>query len=513
MTGGSLRFVDEVLDRRHDDDAVAVVDLATSVQVSYRTLARRVQALTDLLAPLVGRHGTVAMVMDKSIDSVVCMVAALRLGARYVPVDESLPPARTAVLFARCRPTVTVAHPRYLGLLAEATAGTLVVAGDSWDVSAEADYRPSAYGDRTPDDQAYVIFTSGSTGGPKGVMISHRSVCALLDGVQQVVGFPDRMRYLNVAPLFFDASVVDLYSTFLVGGSVHLLPRLSMAGQVTQACERWGITDVLLVPSVIRMLLGRFSDIDRRDLSSLRRLWFGGESCPTSLLRAMDKKLPGLTYVHGYGPTETTHSATLYVTDDIAGHDDEYLPIGTPLPAVDVLIVDDDLRPVPDGDTGELLIGGPQVMLGYCEDRARTEQVLITRGSPEIRYYRSGDFVRRTSAGQLVFVGRRDDAVKIAGNLVHTSEVEAAALVVDWVVDCCAVVTRHRVAGRAITLFVLAADRTGAEADLRAELARVLPPYMVPARIVMIDEGDVGLTPTGKLDRSRLRDLVTSDDR
>ncbi|RAO61145.1 N-(5-amino-5-carboxypentanoyl)-L-cysteinyl-D-val ine synthase [Micromonospora saelicesensis] len=513
VTGGPLRFADEVLDRRHDDDAVAVVDLATDEQVSYRTLARRTQALTDLLAPLVGRHGTVAMVMDKSIDSVVCMLAALRLGARYVPVDESLPPARTAVLFARCRPTVTVAHPQHLGLVAEAAAGTLVVTDDSWDVRAEADYRPSAYGDRTPDDQAYVIFTSGSTGGPKGVMISHRSLCALLEGVQEVVGFPERMRYLNVAPLFFDASVVDLYSTFLVGGSVHLLPRLSMAGQVTQACEQWRITDVLLVPSVIRMLLGRFSDIDRRDLSSLRRLWFGGESCPTSLLRALDKKLPGLTYVHGYGPTETTHSATLYLTDDIASHDDEYLPIGTPLPAVDVLIVDDDLRPVPDGDTGELLIGGPQVMLGYCEEPTKTGQVLITRGSPETRYYRSGDFVRRAGDGQLVFVGRRDDAVKIAGNLVHTSEVEAAALAVDWVVDCCAVVTQHRVAGRAITLFVLGADRAGAETELGAVLARVLPPYMVPAEIVLIDEGDVGLTPTGKLDRGRLRELVASDDR
>ena len=103
--------------------------------------------------------------------------------------------------------------------------------------------------------------------------------------------------------------------------------------------------------------------------------------------------------------------------------------------------------------------------------------------------------------------------MKIAGNLVHTSEVEAAALAVDWVVDCCAVVTQHRVAGRAITLFVLGADRAGAETELGSVLARVLPPYMVPAEIVLIDEGDVGLTPTGKLDRGRLRELVASDDR
>jgi amino acid adenylation domain-containing protein len=523
VTGSPPRLVDVVLDRRHDSDAVAVVDLGTGDQVSYRSLARRTQVLTNLLAHRgVGRHGTVAMVMDKSVDSVVCMWAALRLGARYVPIDESLPPARVALLLDKCRPVATVVHPRHLGLVAGAPAGTVVAAGrdlpdgtagEVWEVQAEVDYAPSAYGDRHPDDHAYVIFTSGSTGGPKGVMISHRSVCALLEGVQQVVGFAEGMRYLNVAPLFFDASVVDLYSTFLVGGSVHLLPRLTMPSQVTRACEDWRITDTLLIPSVIRMLVGRFSDIERRDLSALRRLWFGGESCPVSLLRAMEKRVPGLTFVHGYGPTETTHSATLYVTDDLAGHDGEYLPIGTPLPSVDVLIVDDELRPVPAGEIGELLIGGPQVMEGYCEDPARTAQVLVTIGPPGTRYYRSGDFVHRDGEGRLVFVGRRDDAVKISGNLVHISEVEAAALAIDWVTDCCAVPTDHPIAGRAITLFVLGyRDGHGAESgsELRAELAGVLPSYMVPAKVVLIAEGDVGLTPTGKLDRSSLRALVKS---
>ncbi|MER6997951.1 amino acid adenylation domain-containing protein [Streptomyces sp. NPDC000410] len=516
-TPRSPRLVDEVLERRHDSDAVAVVDLATGEQVSYRTLARRTQTLTDLLARQgVGRHGTVAMVMDKSVDSVVCMWAALRLGARYVPIDESLPPARVALLLGTCRPAATVVHPRHLGLIAGAPAGTVVTAlrdapedavGELWDPEAETDHVRPADGDRHPDDHAYVIFTSGSTGGPKGVVISHRSVCALLAGVQEVVGFDEGMRYLNVAPLFFDASVVDLYSTFLVGGSVHLLPRLTMPTQITRACEERRISDTLLVPSVIRMLVGRFSDIDRRDLSALRRVWFGGESCPVSLLRALDKKLPGLTFVHGYGPTETTHSATLYLTDDLASHDEEFLPIGTPLPAVDVLVVDDRLSPVPEGEVGELLIGGAQVMEGYCGDAARTEQVLVTiPGATGGPYYRSGDLVRGRSDGRLMFVGRRDDALKINGNLVHLSEVEAAALSVAWVTDCCAVPTEHPITGKAITLFVLGGSGRGPE--LLSALAEVLPPYMLPSEVVVMSGGEVGLTPSGKLDRKRLRARV-----
>ncbi|MFJ4841080.1 amino acid adenylation domain-containing protein [Streptomyces sp. NPDC088746] len=515
------RLADGILERRCGSDATAVVDLSTGEQVSYRTLARRTQALADLLARHgVGRGTTVAMVMDKSAASVAVMWAALRLGARYAPVDESLPSARVALLLGMCAPTVTLVHHRHRALLDGAPAGTVLTVGaeppeepggKQWDPVAETDVRPTDASDRSPEDHAYVVFTSGSTGLPKGVVISHRSLCALLEGVQRVVGFDDGMRFLNVAPLFFDASVVDLWSTFLVGGSVHLLPRLRVPSQITRACEEWRITDTLLVSSVVRMLVGRFSDAGRRDLSSLRRLWFGGESCPVPVLRAFAALVPGLTYVHGYGPTETTHSATLFLTDDIAGYDEEFLPIGSPLPSVDLLVVDDVLRPVPDGETGELLIGGPQVMAGYCGDPERTERALVSPpGSGGARYYRSGDYVRVRDDGALMFLGRRDDALKINGNLVHLSEVEAAALAVEWVTDCCAVPAEHPVAGKVIGLFVLGRrDGTGPdEEELRRELALRLPPYMIPARIDFLADEDVDLTASGKLDRNRLRELT-----
>ncbi|WLQ33665.1 amino acid adenylation domain-containing protein [Streptomyces castrisilvae] len=517
----SVAFADELLERRRDSGATAVVDLETGEQVSYRTLARRVQALTGLLAGLgVGRGGTVAMVMDKSAASVAVMWAALRLGARYVPLDESLPAARIALLLGTCAPTVTVVQPAHRELLDGAPAGTVVTvggdpgeAGTGWDPSAEAAPGPAGTGGRTPDDDAYVVFTSGSTGTPKGVVISHRSMCALLTGVQETVGFEDGMRFLNVAPLFFDASVVDLWSTFLVGGTVHLLPRLRMPTQVTRAIEEWRITDTLLVPSVIRMLVSRFSDAGRRDLGSLRRLWFGGESCPVSVLEAFSALVPGLRYVHGYGPTETTHSATLFLTGTPGKDGEEFLPIGHPLPAVDVLVVDDALRPVADGETGELLIGGAQVMTGYCGEPERTARAVVEDpAGAGGRYYRSGDYVRRRPEdGALVFLGRRDDALKINGNLVHLSEVEAATLAVDGVSDCCAVPVAHPLTGRAIMLFVLGRQDAGTgprEEELRRRLALRLPDYMLPARVEFLADGDVSLTPSGKLDRDRLRALA-----
>ncbi|MGC4949586.1 amino acid adenylation domain-containing protein [Streptomyces sp. DT224] len=516
----NVTFADEVLERRRDSTATAVVDLETGEQVSYRTLARRVQALTDLLAGLgVGRGGTVAMAMDKSAASVAAMWAALRLGARYVPLDESLPAARIATLLDRCAPTVTLVQPAHRELLDGAPAGKVVTvgaepaeAGTGWDPSAEAEPRPAEVAGRAPEDDAYVIFTSGSTGSPKGVVVSHRAMCALLAGVQETVGFEEGMRFLNVAPLFFDASVVDLWSTFLVGGTVHLLPKLRMPTQVTRAVEEWRITDTLLVPSVIRMFVSRFSDAARRDLGSLRRLWFGGEPCPVSVLKAFSALVPGLRYVHGYGPTETTHSATLFLTDSPGEDGEEFLPIGHPLPAVDVLVVDDALRPVPDGETGELLIGGAQVMTGYCGEPERTARAVIElpTGSGR-RYYRSGDYVRqRPGDGALVFLGRRDDALKINGNLVHLSEVEAATLAAADVTDCCALPVAHPLTGRAIMLFVLGArGDTGTRGEeLRRELALRLPDYMLPSRIEFLADGDVSLTPSGKLDRARLREAA-----
>ncbi|MGL5825304.1 MAG: amino acid adenylation domain-containing protein [Nocardioides sp.] len=518
-----MPLIDALVTHRRESAAEAVVDLATGERVSYRTLDRRIEAFADRLRRAgVGRGDTVAIILPKSTAAVVAMLATLRVGARYVPIDDTLPAARVTVLFDACAPAVTVTNEELAGSCRRAAAGhsLLIVADlptnqpDRWHPEEEATPAlANTTRGRSPDDDAYVIFTSGTTGRPKGARITHRNVSALLESVQMSVCFEPGMRYLNVAPLFFDASVVDLYSTFSVGGTVFLLPRLRMPGQLTRALEDERITHTLLVPSVLRLLLSRFSDLRNRDLSTWKLLWFGGEGCPTSLLRQLQAIVPGLRYVHGYGPTETTHSATLYLTDDPGSHTEEYLPIGRELASVDTVVVDPQLHPVVDGELGELLIAGPQVMAGYCGDPERTAAVLVSIPSEDKVFYRTGDLVVRRDDGNLVFWGRRDDAVKVSGNLVHLSELEVQALASGLVLDVHALAVPDPLTGSAIVLFLVASDDQRADEDLvtsvLAHLGAHLPSYMVPARVEVLRAGTVGCTESGKLNRQWLQDRAS----
>lgn len=512
-----MRFVDEQLELH---DAAAIVHGDRSV--SYRQLRESSYALARTLHESGVRPGSyVALFLERSIESVVAMYGALAAGAAYVPADIAAPKARLQYLLDTARPHAILVDRAGRRALAELNLPAKVqlvdvvrdaeIAPESaakvWSLAESAPRAPEAL-ERQPSDLAYIIFTSGSTGQPKGVMISHESLAAFVDGACSTVPFDRNTRYLNVTPLYFDGSVSDVYCTLSKGGTLFLQERVLLPGDVAASIQRFGITATLLQSSVLKMLASRFVDLNTYDLSSLRILWYGGESCPTNIIRKIARSLTDVTFVHGYGPTETTHSATLYVYREIAADAPAVLPIGKPMPGVIARTLDSELRPVERGAEGELFLGGPQVMAGYCGDPQRTSSALveleIEPGKRGI-FYRTGDYVSVDANGDIVFHGRRDDLVKVRGILLSLKEAERALLTDSSVQD--AFVLTAADAEGAQVLHAVVVPSAGAQPNplaLGERVRQLCGAAAMPSHYHLISGDDVPRLPHGKLDLGAL---------
>jgi amino acid adenylation domain-containing protein len=517
----ATQFIDDLLWLQTGNVAPALFDIATDTSLSYAELTNASEAMCNkMLAQGVGNGSVVAIVLEKCSLSIVLIFATLRLGAMYVPLDETLPLLRLQKIFQDCKPDLVIAHQELADKVVASSPTFGVWKVNSSSISAAFDgiqsildlqhVRTFDFAARAKSDCAYIMFTSGSTGHPKGVMVAHSSVVAFLRSTQELVGFKVGTRFLNATPLFFDASVVDIYATIQVVGCVFLLRRILMASELGQAIECHRISATLLIPTMLKMMLSRFGNLKNRDLSSLKQLWFGGEGCPISVLKQFENYVPGLQYIHGYGPTETTHSATLFITRSLDGYTGDFLPIGKPLPTIKIQIIDQTGNIVSNGETGELLIGGDQLMLGYANAPELTRQAFTLTGNPKEKYYKSGDLVRRLASGDLLFLGRNDDAIKVGGNLVHLFEIESTARQTTQIIDCVAVALPDVLMGNRIILFVVfvgeAQEKVAVKGALESKLRQLLPAYMQPNTIVLIDPSEIVIKATGKIDRQKLID-------
>lgn len=454
-------------------------------------------------------HGTVVILLKKSVEYVVSMFAALTCRAAYVPLDYDTPVERLRYIVGNCAAAVLVTDsekavtlgttfPGVSVLLAEEMSRSLENSG--WALPPPAACAPAS----APEDLAYIIYTSGSTGVPKGVMVSQRNVVSFLTSLRALGLYDSSTRFLNVCPLHFDASVLDVFGTLDAGGCVVLMDKFLWPRQVLNAIEKFEITDTLIVPSVLNMIAAHAGESAGAKMKTLRSLWFGGEQSSVQTVRQLMLSLPGVTFVHGYGPTETTHSATVKVLDGPPSGESETISIGRPLPTVDLYVLDDDGAPVADDVPGELCIGGAQLMAGYCGDPERTAEVLVTNPvTGQGRVYRSGDIVRRDACGDYYFISRKDDMVKVGGNLVYLSEIEAAIGNLPDVQHVCVFHVSTGAGHRLLAVAVVSDDAPTVPEVRRAVLER-LPSYMVPDVVHIVRSDRSFVTPAGKIDRSKL---------
>ncbi|HEV2755336.1 MAG TPA: amino acid adenylation domain-containing protein, partial [Actinomycetota bacterium] len=444
----------------------------------------------------VGPDVRVGICLERGVDLVVGLLAIMKAGGAYIPLDPDYPPERLGFMLEDTAAPVVVTISGLAGRVSAARAEPLLVDADRDVISA----RPATGLGRiaSPEDLAYVIYTSGSTGTPKGVMVAHRGVCNRLAWMQREYAIGPGDAFLQKTPFTFDVSVWELFEPLVTGARLvmarpggHKDPRY-----LAEAIHRHGVTIVHFVPSMLTPYLAQGAARHEPRLTIC-----SGEALSPQTVRDFKQRFDGELH-NLYGPTEASIEVTFHRCED-DGRDS--VPIGRPIANTAIYILDPGGNPVPAGVPGELHIGGVGVVRGYLNRPALTADRFVPdpfSSVPGARLYRTGDRARYLPDGNIEFLGRVDHQVKIRGFRIEPGEIEACLVTHDAVLDAVVVAVGDAGADTRLAAYVVGDGALPATAELRAHLSDHLPDYMIPAYFVVLDE--LPLTPSGKVDRAVL---------
>ncbi|BCJ69495.1 hypothetical protein Prubr_65160 [Polymorphospora rubra] len=460
--------------------------------VSYVELDERAGRLASVLrAEGVVAESVVGLCLPRGLDMVVAILAVWKAGGAYLPIDSSLPADRVAFLLGDSRPVVTVSTERIVEDLPVGRHRMLVV-DDALTRMRLAAAEPVRDALSLPDQAAYVIYTSGSTGRPKGVTVTHGNLARYLAAVPERLGWGvPGDRYALLQAQVTDLGNTTLFTALTTGGTVYVPDEDLVADAVGLAgyLREYEIDHVKAVPSQVAAL----ASAGVEGVLPRRSLVLGGEAIPDELAARLLAAAEGRRVFNHYGPTETTIGVAATEFDGT---------IGTPLAGTRLFVLDERLRPVPVGVSGELYVAGEQVARGYNVAVLTAQRFVACPWDVGRRMYRTGDRVRWTVDGRLVFGGRADEQVKIRGYRVEPGEVQGVLSGLPGVVQA-VVVAQVDVAGQTrLVAYVVPADADVDPAALRALLAKRLPDYLVPSVVVLLDA--IPLASNGKLDRAAL---------
>ncbi|MFD4737237.1 amino acid adenylation domain-containing protein [Streptomyces virginiae] len=477
-------------------DAVAVV--FGTEELTYRELDARADRLAHHLRGLgAGPDVPVAVCLERGTELIVTLLAVLRSGAAYVPLDPQHPLDRLEFVLRDTAAPVVVTQESLRGRLSGgAGAGPrTLVAVDTDAAAIAAAPVVEAAAAAGPGHLAYVLYTSGSTGTPKGVAVTRGGFRNLLRGMRETFPAPANERVLFTTSATFDIAGVEVFLPLITGGRIigaHQ-ERIHNPPALVELIDRHAVTLVQATPSALRPLLDALGDRPRA-----LEIFAAGEALPAELAARMLRA--GTRVLNGYGPTETTVYASVAEITDATGT----VPIGRPTAGTELYVVDDADRPVPVGVPGELLIGGAGVARGYLGRDDLTAERFTRNPFAAGRVYRTGDLVRWLPGGDLEFLGRLDHQVKVRGFRIELGEIEAALLAHEDI-DSCVVTVREDVPGEK-TLVAYVVPVSGRPVPgigaLRDRCGRTLPGYMVPGTYVFLDR--MPLTTSGKTDRKAL---------
>jgi amino acid adenylation domain-containing protein/non-ribosomal peptide synthase protein (TIGR01720 family) len=479
----------------------AIAVICGDITLTYAQLNSRANQLAHaLLGRGVGPEQIIALALPRSVDMIVAILAVLKTGAAYLPLDPDYPPAHLTFMLTDAHPALLLTHSHTTARVPQdiTTPQWVIDHPDTTEMPGEYPDTDPTDTDRTtpllPQHPAYVIYTSGTTGTPKGVVVAHQSMVSLVVWAVSDMGSERLTRVLASTSLSFDVSVFEMFGPLTCGGSIEVVRDLLSLLERPQ--KGWSGSLVSAVPSALSQVLAHGGVEIEADVVVL-----AGESLTAQAARDIQVALPGCQVTNLYGPTETTVYATAWYSDRtiLAAP-----PIGQPIANTRVYVLDSNLQLVPPGVVGELYIAGAQLARGYLGRAGLTAQRFVADpfGAVGERMYRTGDVVCWRDDGVLEFVGRVDDQVKIRGYRIEPGEIAAVLAAHPQVTQAAVIAREDRPDDKRLVAYAVVASEGLRPNSLREFLRQRLPEYMVPAAVVVLEA--LPVTPNGKIDRKAL---------
>lgn len=499
MQKNILEYMERTVKKVPDKTAYADEETA----LTFRQLYEGARSIGSALAKLGFKREPVLIFMDKSPYAIQAFFGAVYAGCFYVPLDGEMPLMRMELILENTGARVMVCDETNLAKAEKLHfSGEILLADDLRETKADVTLLDQIRDASIDTDPVYVLFTSGSTGMPKGVVGHHRGIIDYLDQLADVLGLSEKTVFGNQTPLYFDASMKDIYSTLKLGATTWLIPRhlFSFPLRLVEYLNSHQINTVCWVVSALTMI-SSFGTFDELVPETLHTVAFGSEVFPVKQFNLWKRALPRARFVNLYGPTEAT-GVCCYYEAKREFSEDEAIPIGRPFPNARICLLKENGSEAKEGEEGEICICGTCLTHGYYNQPEKTRVVFVQNplntGYAE-RMYKTGDIGKINENGELVFLSRKDYQIKHMGHRIELGEIDANVSAVEGVRQACCIFSRTD--GKLVLFYAGKLDK----AALMGALKTKLPRYMLPNKVILMER--LPLTATGKLDRRGMEAL------
>lgn len=506
LTDSAKRFPNKIAVQYHDNE------------VRESITWKQLDTFTDAFAENLQKGGVkkgdmIAFFMPKSVSAIKALLSIVKSSAAYIPLDYNTPENRLSAIMQESQARIIIVNnhsaQRATELFNKLELCINIINIDTFTYDANLPVRP--VDDIISVDLAYVLFTSGSTGTPKGVMIPHGAIIDYIDWSVETYGLTADDQISNHAPLYFDNSTFDIYTSLKTGATLHLVPESInlMIPRLAEWLREQAISVFFCVPSVLSMLQ-QTKRLHPDMLPAMKQILCAGEVLPTAVLRYWMLLFPHIRFTNMYGPTEITVDCSYHIFDKIPEPQQKQVPIGRARKNMEMYIfTDDGVLTRQAGSHGELWVRGLSVAYGYLGNKDKTEENFVQ--NPEHNrfpdpLYKTGDLAFIDDNNLFYYVGRKDSQIKHMGYRIELGEIEASALLLEYIEEAVAI---YKDADEKPVSFIglaLKINRKVETRELRKDLMTVMPKYMIPEKFLFID-GDYPRTPNGKYDRKAITAL------